>query len=347
MILAAAAWLAACIAAAQVSSGGSFSLERSGVGPGGAASGGNFEGRGFVEGMTGSQLTDSLKLGGGAFELRVGVMNPPPYLLNASSPTVVALAGGLVTMSAPAGAVPLPGSDLVVRQDPASNPLTVDPNALLRASNKLAINDPLSLVQVQNVFEFKVLSDQGYYEAQFAAPILVTFNYTDADGDGVLDGTNPPVRAKLLNVWTLDESAAQWIRVPGVTVDAVARSVSAPVRHFSVYAFAAASDQDVEGVYAFPVPFRPHGPEAGLVAGQTGTDAGGITFVNLPTEGSIEIYTLSGQLVRRLDIPAALPVPKLVWDVRNLVGKAVVSGVYIWKVASKTAHKTGRLMVIR
>ncbi|MBI5201164.1 MAG: hypothetical protein HY925_06230 [Elusimicrobia bacterium] len=339
--------LAAALALAQMSSGGIYTLEKSGVGPGDKLSGGNFDGQGFVEGMTASQQNDGLRLVGGAFEARVGFMNPPPFLLNSSASAVVPLAGGLVSMSVPAGAIPLTGFDLIARQDPASNPVTVDPNAVLRANNRLAINDPLSLVQVQNVFEFKVASDLGYYESNFAAPVMVSFSYTDADADGVIDGTNPPIRASLLNVWTLDETLAQWIRVPGANVDSVAHTVSVPVRHFSVYAFAAASDQNVDGVYAFPVPFRPNGPDAGLAAGQTGTEAGGITFSNLPTDGSIEIYTMTGQLVRRIEIPPSLAIPKYVWDVRNDRGQAVVSGVYIWKVASRTAHKTGRLMVIR
>lgn len=341
------AWLALAPAFGQVSSGGAFSLERSAVGPGGPTGGGDFQGFGVVEGVAASPTTESLIIGGGGFELRVGLTNSPPFLLSSSTPAVVTLAGGLVTMAVPAGAVPVADFDLVARRDPAANPVFVDPSAVLEASRRLAINDPLSLVQVQNVFEFRVLSEQGYYDGRFAAPVIMSFGYADNDNDGVIDGSNPPLRAKLLHVWTLDEAKRLWVRVPGASVDAAGKVVSVSVGHFSVYAFAAASDQDVEGVYAFPVPWRPFGPDAGPGAGQTGTEADGITFTNLPTEGTIEIYTLSGQLVRRLHIPPALPVPKLIWDARNLAGQSVVSGVYIWKVASRTAFKTGRLMVIR
>ncbi|MBI4349633.1 MAG: T9SS type A sorting domain-containing protein [Elusimicrobia bacterium] len=340
-------WLAWAPAAAQVSSGGAFSLDRTSAGPGGKVSGGDYEGCGVVEGNAASTTPDPLLLSGGGFELRVGLTNPPPFTLSSSTSAVVPLAGGTVTMAVSSGTVPLQDFDLVARQDPLNFPVTVDPSAILEANRGLAINDPLSVVQLQNTFEFKVIGEQGYYDGQFAAPIVVSFGYTDNDNDGVLDGTNPPLRARLLNVWTLDEEKRHWVEVQGAVVDTANKVVTVPVRHFSVYAFAAASNQDVDGVYAYPVPFRPFGPEAGPGAGQTGTEAGGITFTNLPSEGAIEIYTLTGQLVRRLEIPPSLALPRLIWDVRNLAGQSVVSGVYIWKVASRTAFKTGRLMVIR
>lgn len=340
--------LGAVPASAQVSSGGAYQLERSAIASGGdLGAGGDVSVRASIGPTAGSQPSESFVVTGGAYELRVGVLNPPPFALSASSPAVVELEGGAVTLAMPAGVVSLAAYDVAFRQDPAAEPLAVDANKILEASRKLELNDPLARIKPENIWEFHLSSEQGYYTGNFAAPLLVSFAYTDANGDGVVDGTNPPLRAKTLSVWTLDEATARWVKVQGAVVDSVSRKVTVPVAHFSVYAFVGGADDEVAAAHAFPVPFRPNGPEAGLGPGQTGTAATGITFTNLPTEGSIEIYTLGGQLVRRIDIPFGLGVPQLVWDVRNRVGEAVASGVYIWKVASKNAFKTGRLMVIR
>ena len=113
-----------------------------------------------------------------------------------------------------------------------------------------------------------------------------------------------------------------------------------------VYALLGMVDESVKDVYPFPVPFRPNGPQAGTGSGQSGTDADGITFINVPQAGAIEIYTLDGRLVRKLAIPAGLPIPKLKWDVRTAGGDRAASGVYLWRAVSGSNSKTGKLMVI-
>jgi flagellar hook assembly protein FlgD len=104
----------------------------------------------------------------------------------------------------------------------------------------------------------------------------------------------------------------------------------------------------VKDVHAFPVPFRPYGPNAGADNGQTGSEADGIRFARVPQKGEITIYTLDGQLVKKIDISGnLLQVEKTVrWDVRNTYGSKVSSGVYIWRVVSGSNSKTGKLMVI-
>lgn len=340
--------LAAAPAASQVSSGGDYRLERSAAASAaGASSGGEFQARSTVASLAGSQPAAGPVIEGGAFELRVGVLNPPPFAIQASSPVVMDLEGGALSVSVPSGAVPMALYDIAYSKDPIAEPITVSPSKILEANRKHESNDPLARIKPENIWEFHVAGEEGYYTGNFASPMRLSFSYADANGDGVIDGTNPPVRAKTLAVWTLDEASGRWIKVQGASVDTVARKVSVSVSHFSVYAFIAGSDDEVAGVYAYPVPFRPNGPDAGLGPGQTGTAAAGIAFTNLPTEGSIEIFTLGGQLARRIEIPLGLGVPQLAWDVRNYAGEAVASGVYIWKVASRNAFKTGRLMVIR
>jgi hypothetical protein len=100
--------------------------------------------------------------------------------------------------------------------------------------------------------------------------------------------------------------------------------------------------------YVFPTPWRPHGPNAGDGPGQTGTDSGGLTFSNLPSECTISIYTLSGGRVRELrhsDIHG--PVAQEIWDGNTSDGSHAASGVYLWHVQSSQDGKNGKLMIIR
>jgi hypothetical protein len=94
------------------------------------------------------------------------------------------------------------------------------------------------------------------------------------------------------------------------------------------------------------VPFRPNVPQAGAGQGQTGAEAGGITFDNVPQAGSITIYTLDGRLVKKINIPDNLFIQTVSWDVRTDSGEKAASGVYIWRVVSGSNVKTGKLMVI-
>jgi hypothetical protein len=73
-----------------------------------------------------------------------------------------------------------------------------------------------------------------------------------------------------------------------------------------------------------------------------------MTFSNLPSECSIQIYTLDGRRVRELphsDLHG--PIAQETWDGRTPGGEPVASGVYLWKVQSDQDFKTGKLMIIR
>ena len=179
----------------------------------------------------------------------------------------------------------------------------------------------------------------------------VSFHYSSSGLGDIVTGTNPPVKASTLQLWLLNEQAALWVRATDSQLDLNNHRVTAPLSHLSVYALIGGADTNVSEVYVYPVPFRPNGPNAGTGPGQTGAEfvsgvAGtGITFSSLPTEGTIDIYTLSGQRVKTLNIPATPN--ELQWDVKNSAGHSVASGVYIWRLVSGSNSKTGRLMVIR
>ena len=83
-------------------------------------------------------------------------------------------------------------------------------------------------------------------------------------------------------------------------------------------------------------------------SGQTGTDSAGITFSNLPSECTIKVYTMSGRLVRELHHSDLVgPVGQEKWDGNTSSGDHAASGLYLWRVASSTDSKNGKLIIIR
>lgn len=176
------------------------------------------------------------------------------------------------------------------------------------------------------------------WSGTLAKNTVITVPYPDGDGDGRLD-TNAAVRVKTLSMWRLQENASLWVQQSGTSRDAANRTVSLPSNHFSIYALIGKLDTDLSEVRAYPVPFRPNGGNPA----RYGTESEGITFTNLPSLGTIRIYSLSGRLVRSLDI---MTNPQK-WDTRNAGGQAVASGLYIWEVSVGENRKTGKLVIIR
>jgi len=93
-------------------------------------------------------------------------------------------------------------------------------------------------------------------------------------------------------------------------------------------------------IIAAPNPWVPDGGRA-----QTGTLAGGITFKNLPAEGELFVYTLSGNLVTKQ--PLVSGAGTFNWSGKNDNNTYVASGVYFWVVKSADAVRSGKLIVIR
>ncbi|GAB4325041.1 MAG: hypothetical protein Kow0074_18410 [Candidatus Zixiibacteriota bacterium] len=75
-----------------------------------------------------------------------------------------------------------------------------------------------------------------------------------------------------------------------------------------------------------------------------------IHFINLPDTATISIYTLDGDLVRRIHHPDPFltTYPSSVgWDLVTRNVQAAVSGIYIWKVDSRLGSQTGKLVIIK
>ncbi|MFA5161838.1 MAG: T9SS type A sorting domain-containing protein [Elusimicrobiales bacterium] len=178
-----------------------------------------------------------------------------------------------------------------------------------------------------------------------AKPAVYSFSY-QADGKGVLSGAGPVRYSKDLSVWWYNGTQDRWARMPQSGVDPQAQSVTLQTVLVSTYAMVASLNTDVSPVFAYPVPFRPNAGDAA----RYGRWSDGIRFANAPSEGTIHIYTLSGRLVRSLDVASSMcgsPATDVCWDVKNSGGVVVASGVYIWEIMSGDNRKTGKLAVIK
>ncbi|HBB66710.1 MAG TPA: hypothetical protein DCZ93_05305 [Elusimicrobia bacterium] len=351
-VSAAFALLSACVpvprpAAALLSEAGAYQLEFSvrDSGGGGILTGGEYSSRAAV-----GQLLEPEGAGvpvSGAYVNRTGFYNPPHFTFQRGLASVINFNSGSASLTLPPGAVDKEVFDITLNNDPAARPLNVDPGLIISANGKMEQNEgSWSRLFPDSITEMALFDEQDVWARPFNKNGTLSMRYADGDGDGILDGSNPPVRVDTIKAWTLDEALAMWAKLPASSADRAARTITVPFMAPGVYALLGMVDESVKDTYAFPVPFRPDGPKAGSGAGESGTESDGITFANVPQTGDIGIYTLDGRLVRKLTIPAGLVIPKLKWDVRTDGGDRAASGVYLWRVVSGSNSKTGKLMVI-
>lgn len=191
------------------------------------------------------------------------------------------------------------------------------------------------LAQPITLREFTAFSESGQpLKSNFSAPVTISVPYSDADNDSFIDGTNPRVRVDGLSLYVLDETNNLWLKFGNATLDPANKIIKSKVTHFSLYALIGSPAGNVLQSFAFPVPFKPS-------EGHTG-----ITFAFLPDNGTIRIYTVAGELIRRIDFQSPED-GKVLWDVTNSAGEKLGSDLYIYTIQSGADKKTGKLMVIR
>ena len=172
------------------------------------------------------------------------------------------------------------------------------------------------------------------------------FKYKDLNGDGIIDGGSPDsAQVSNAKLYALDEAEGVWVELPGAQVSVSSSAVYCAIPHLSYYAIGTSLGSAFGQIFAYPSPFRPHGPEAGIGAGLTGTDEGGITFMNLPLNSKVEVYNVRGELV--WDGRLANWSGKLVWDTRTNGGQKAGSGVYIYVVTTPEGKKIDKLSIVR
>lgn len=334
-------------AGALISSGGEYRLESSVRDNGGGeiVSGGEYVSKGSAGQTTIPEGRGNS--GAGEYVNRAGFYNPPHFTFQKGLASVINFNSGSASLTLPPGAVDNEVFDITLNNNPAAQPLNVEPGLINSANGKMETNEgPWSHLFPDSITEMSLFDEQAVWDKPFLKNGALSMRYKDADNDGVLDGSDPPVRVDTIKTWVLDEELGAWAKFPALSFDRESRVITVPFMAPGVYALLGMVDESVKDTYAFPVPYRPNGPAPGPGAGQSGTEADGITFTSIPQVGNIEIYTLDGRLVRKLPIPAGLMSPKLKWDVRTAGGGRAASGVYLWRVVSGSNSKTGKLMVI-
>ncbi|MDE2491307.1 MAG: fibronectin type III domain-containing protein [Elusimicrobia bacterium] len=213
--------------------------------------------------------------------------------------------------------------ELFVTNDPVGHPIRVSPAVV--DAGLAALPSGLTLVP-NSLVEVVPIVDGVPFTATLGSSATLSIPYRDANGDNLIDGTNPPLAASAMTMYTLNTTVNRWEALP-TTIDSANRRASGVTPHFSVFALLAPTTvaAALASVRVYPVPWKP---------GSGGRfDAAGITFDGLPASGHIRILTLAGRDVRDLDFDGA-SAGKLVWDGQNGDGRRTASGVYFARVSS-------------
>ncbi|OGS21975.1 MAG: hypothetical protein A2252_00335 [Elusimicrobia bacterium RIFOXYA2_FULL_39_19] len=147
-----------------------------------------------------------------------------------------------------------------------------------------------------------------------------------------------------LNIYCLNETTNRWELVSGnQTIDKVNKTVSAATSHFSVFRILGTvlSADTLNEVRVYPNPFKPNDKKP-----ETGTWDTGIIFDNLTNNSTIEIYSLSGELVTTLEETDNNG--KYQWDVRNKENEKLSSGTYLYRITDSSGEKmSGKIAIVR
>ncbi|MCX7905758.1 MAG: hypothetical protein N2446_03560, partial [Elusimicrobiales bacterium] len=271
----------------------------------------------------------------GDYSLRVGFYNPPHFQFQRSVDSFYKW-NDERKVRFPANSVSLERFDILWQE--------IDINSvpeIVEATRKLSKIKGIEIFPTE-LFNFAFF-DEEKIEIKTSKKGIVSVKVNDMNSDGYIDATNSKIKFKTLSGYLYDDDYKIW-----------AKTFSSRVNYFQTHAivefevlsggvFGVMGDIDlsVKDTYAFPVPFRPNGPKSGVCSGCSGSDEEGIVFYNVPQKGYIEIYTVDGRLVRKINIDENTiinevgGVAKIKWDTKNESGEKLVSGVYIWRVVSE------------
>ena len=170
-------------------------------------------------------------------------------------------------------------SAVLSSRDPMTAPLQIDPKIIQEANAKAqASGGPYRApLAIQEITAYNL---SGVLVSTLSKPAALTIDY---GGSGPSAAGGSFIRPETLSLYVLDQNHKLWVKMPASRNSTGTHTVSAQVSQFSVYALMGSADASTLDSYVFPVPWRPHGPNAGPGPGQTGDEAG-LTFTSLPPE---------------------------------------------------------------
>ncbi|PIU51279.1 hypothetical protein COY52_05380 [Candidatus Desantisbacteria bacterium CG_4_10_14_0_8_um_filter_48_22] len=216
---------------------------------------------------------------------------------------------------------------------------TPSSSAITNANNSTTTDQSLKLVSelggtVREIAAFAVVCGVVDYsqplDPQTGKSITITIPYSDvpAASGSLEDG---------LRICRLDESTEGWIILSDPqTINKSAKTVSKTISSFSVYRLISlGAAQNLSNVIVYPNPYE-------FARARDGT----LKFINLPTQATIKIYNIAGELVRT--IPKDDAVNRATWDGKNEFGEKVATGIYVYVISSPqdTQKRIGKIAVI-
>jgi len=162
-------------------------------------------------------------------------------------------------------------------------------------------------------------------DVQPSGEVVISIGYQDTDVAGFDESK--------LAICRLDTTRNVWVPLVS-TPDPSGNRVTARTNHFSTFQVMGISPANaLSAAKVFPNPFRPSQGHAA------------ITFSNFPSATKLQIYTLSGELVREITTNSA---GMASWDTTNRAGARVASGVYfVLGRASGAGNKVFKLAIQR
>ncbi|MFH2201881.1 MAG: LamG-like jellyroll fold domain-containing protein [Elusimicrobiota bacterium] len=216
-----------------------------------------------------------------------------------------------------------------VSSDPIDNPIRADAQHVI---SSLA-TPPQNFTLVPGTLIEVVPSQSGVAipaGTLLASSVTLAIAYPDQDSNALVDGTSPSLPARTLKMYRLhDAVAGRWDLLPSF-VDQDNKRVVALTNHFSVFALFGPSgiELDTNSVTIYPIPWKPgSGGRFDNATHHLDLARQGLAFGNLTEEGTIAIFTLSGERVVTLSY-SGTDAGTFIWDGTNTAGRKVASGVY-------------------
>ena len=169
-------------------------------------------------------------------------------------------------------------------------------------------------------------------KGQLGNTVSLIMNYSDSNNDGILDGTNPPVLAKDLKFYHLDETLGEFVPLENSSVDKGQKTVSVNINHFSVFAVMSGVTANFSDIRVGPNPWDP-------------SQEPYVKIDYLKESTSVEVYMVTGQKVASLNMNDGSGI--LRWDGRNDDGEILASGVYYLVVKGSDGRKVLPLTIVR
>lgn len=251
------------------------------------------------------------------------------FIPSDTSVTVILSSGG-TTITIPSGTF-ASTICLAINDTPTSSAITnANNNSASDLSGSLKLVSELSGT-TREIAAFAVVSGVVDYSQplnpQAGKSVTITIPYQGVSVSGSAEDG--------LRIFRLDENTQGWILLSDPqTVNKIAKTVSKSISSFSFYRLISLGvAQNLSDVIVYPNPF-----EFAKARDET------LKFVNLPTQATIRIYDVAGELVRTLQKDSTIN--RVTWDGKNEYGEKVATGIYIYVISSPQDLRKGKIAVI-